>query len=1457
MKDNFRNPLINFLLIYFSLLSGNVYAVSCDEVYPSVLQSHSSIGNLTLDNNVVVINAPSTVLPFSSAVINASDGDSCETADCSVDGSSSTSLSLPSFPSFSGGVTFNGGNTSLGEGSYNTDTFRTVTVNTGTTSFSDNYNEYFIETLAIQNGSTLSLRPGIYWVQQLNLNSGANTIEVEGTGTVYLYVRDNMSTGTSSQISGLTETAALSLNVYSNLVLGANSSVSSLIYVNANTTVDDNALLTGTLSTTDLRLNSGSSVEYIDDLFANYDFSEICESTIEQQVGFYQFEQDTWSSTGDVLDSSDLANNGEALGNVSPFLDSANQKSCQALEIDNNTSSSIINAVDTGIDINSLGEDGTISFWYRSNNPWSGGGNRQLIDASTRSAGDKYFFLVLRSNGSLRFGLEYNDDDDIYSTTSNYSFAADEWVHIAVTWNPLAAELELYVNGSKATTTDSIETPEGGALDEMGTLYIGDNSTSYAVNGSSRNSANGYFDDVRVYNFIQSEEQINTDADALSPCDIEPVAFYQFEQESWSAIGDVLDSTANGNNGSPINSNVSSILASDQIACRYLNVPLNTDDSVFDAVDTGVKASSLGNMGSISFWYKSNEDWDSGNARQLMDASTSSASDSDPNKHFFLVLNASGKLQFSLEDKNDGHINADTDTSFNFTAGTWVHIAITWNLPNESMQIVVNGTQQDVAYSNSSSLDDDISDTATIYLGDNRSGYFQFVSSGNSANGQFDELRLYNSEQTVLQINEDMDDRSSCQVLDHYRIEHDSQGLTCEAESVVIKACINNNAECDLYDNATAITLLPTGWVGGDTPPEFTGSTNVFLNYTAAETITLGISSASPSVPVKCFQNGAEASCNMEFVNAGFEFIGATESDKYLPDQIAETNFSNVNLRAVKNDGNGACVALLDDGPRDIDLSFNCQDPATCKTPVLHGSNTLNELVSESLSLSFTNGVASLSEFNYGDVGRLELSAQALIDGATITSGSAQIDIVPAILKLAVVPMELNYTGATDADTYPAGADFTLTVGAYGSNDALLPNYEPGSLQISMTRNAPTLTAIGAIDGVFTYPLDDISEEGLYSYTARYDEVGRITLTVEDSNYLPDNNNPISIINGEDTLTLGNFIPSFFEIEQNNPALTDTCTNFSYVGQYIPLSNNITYTVTAKNALGNTTFNYGGNGLGEDDDWWSLTLTSDHISYTDNSGNDGEFLGVMIATNTENYDGSATYTVTRPIGSEFNGYTTPLIQIPKTTTLLSEFPGDFSLMLSNKIIASVGIIADDNDVCYKSSFDDLECLALPENNVTGALLRYGRLVLESTYGPETEPLNVPLKAEYYKDNQWLTNTDDNCTIIDFTQSGEEIVLTNNSLDPLVGDVTSEGTLMFGLPVGNQFELDAPGITGELELWLDPAHEDVTWPTYLNYNWNNEGTSKDVIDSADYPSATITFGQFRGNDKIIHWREVFN
>ncbi|WP_232787876.1 LamG domain-containing protein [Paraglaciecola sp. MB-3u-78] len=106
----------------------------------------------------------------------------------------------------------------------------------------------------------------------------------------------------------------------------------------------------------------------------------------------------------------------------------------------------------------------------------------------------------------------------------------------------------------------------------------------------------------------------------------------------------------------------------------------------------------------------------------------------------------------------------------------------------------------------------------------------------------------------------------------------------------------------------------------------------------------------------------------------GFEIYGANIADS-LPDQLAASNFINVNLRAVRSNKN-VCEPLLE-GTQEISLSYNCDSPDQCLTPLSgipidangSGDNT------STLTVIFDElGVSNLSGLNYPDAGRLTLS---------------------------------------------------------------------------------------------------------------------------------------------------------------------------------------------------------------------------------------------------------------------------------------------------------------------------------------------------------------------------------------------------------------------------------------------------------------------------------------------------
>jgi MSHA biogenesis protein MshQ len=700
--------------------------------------------------------------------------------------------------------------------------------------------------------------------------------------------------------------------------------------------------------------------------------------------------------------------------------------------------------------------------------------------------------------------------------------------------------------------------------------------------------------------------------------------------------------------------------------------------------------------------------------------------------------------------------------------------------------------------------------------------------------------------------------------VEHYRIEHDTQGFTCEAETMTIKACADTN--CDtLFTEQTAITLSPSGWSGSDTLV-FTGETTTSLNVTDEGIITLVKTSANPNANLRCF-SGSTETCDMTFSDDGFEIYGASIGDP-LADQLAARNFTHVNLRAIRSNNN-VCEVLLE-GPQTVDLTYNCDSPDQCLTPLSGiainrgglGSNT------GSLTVVFDAlGVASLSGLNYPNAGRLSLSVQAEVNGVTISnSNDATVDVYPSYLKLAVEQSELLYGNSGAQNNYIAGKPFTFSIGAYGVNDVFLPNYQAENPQLKVTRIQP---ASSGSNGSFIYAASGSSSAALaasftnatglsfsagqHQYAATYyDEVGRINIDAKDNTYLGNE------IVSSGSLTLGDFYSAYFDVAvSGGPTLADTCGVFSYIGQTVGFDTDPELTVTAYNALDEITENYS-------DAYWSYlpdepTLEA-NLSYMDSStytstGTASEIdLGdAPLVTNNANYDGSGTVTITNGL-FQYNKVDTD----NTTFDLVSPFSGSIDLVFASDFFATTFPgQAGSTTICYKDNVASGNCKSLTIGNVTGTEMRYGRLELQSTYGPETESLIVPIRAEYYETGQWLLNTDDNCTSAAFDESSDHIQLLQTGSTDITGDIdpiSSSGTVLFGVADdSNHMLLNAPGTMGELELQIDPSNDPTGWSDYLNYDWNADG----VIDADDYPNAIISFGQYRGNDRIIQWREVFN
>jgi MSHA biogenesis protein MshQ len=707
--------------------------------------------------------------------------------------------------------------------------------------------------------------------------------------------------------------------------------------------------------------------------------------------------------------------------------------------------------------------------------------------------------------------------------------------------------------------------------------------------------------------------------------------------------------------------------------------------------------------------------------------------------------------------------------------------------------------------------------------------------------------------------------------VDHFRIEHDGQGLTCEPKTLTIKACADTNCS-NLYDQVTTLTLSP-GIISGGNTLTFTGSTTVDVSITSVGNYTLSKALPSEQADLRCFV-GATQSCDIAFVDAGFEFIGQTINDKVLPDQLAETAFNNVQLRAVQND-NGVCKVALT-GNQSIIFGYDCDTPNVCLKPLagIAINNASAENV-DTLNLNFdSNGIASLSSLNYADAGRLKLSAQITLNNAQILKGSALVDVYPAYLQTQVLPISLISSGSADTGTFTAGQTFEFEIGAHGALGNVLPNYQAEQLKLEVQRLAPL--EAGSSDGQFKYASagfvnSSLNEGtltsagaltfagGLYQYSgAYYSETGQIALDAQDQSYLG------NAIPSAGKIKLDPFIPAYYQLspELPLPVLENVQTNFTYIGQSNQFAHNPLIRMTAKNALDQTTANY-------DSVQWQLRPTfadvnnNDKLSFLDKSAYNGDvtvYKGTMpLISGDDNYDGVV------------------LIELPNATITYNKVASDFSMFAAvDPFSASFDIVfhavffTDANGICWRDDALDATCNDFIFSDVSGADLRFGRFKLTSTYGPETEALTVGLSAQYYRAGRWLTNALDNATLIDFSEANGQLILTKRGgnsdadLTGLIDPISSDGVLLMGIPDSiNDFYLSAPSQRGEVLLQMNPQTTPLLWPSYLNYDWNGDGLicnqTSDCGNSEkiDFPQAIISFGQFRANDRIIQWRELYN
>ncbi|MFO8025735.1 DUF6701 domain-containing protein, partial [Thiohalophilus sp.] len=515
------------------------------------------------------------------------------------------------------------------------------------------------------------------------------------------------------------------------------------------------------------------------------------------------------------------------------------------------------------------------------------------------------------------------------------------------------------------------------------------------------------------------------------------------------------------------------------------------------------------------------------------------------------------------------------------------------------------------------------------------------------------------------------------------------------------------------------------------------------------------------------------------------------------------------------------CVPAFASDTKNLKFWTNYSDPASGTQQVTLNHDTTDYLLPTSepggtnVPVQFDANADSTFTLTYPDAGKLTLNAK--YEGSGDDAGLTMVGNDTYVTKPARLYV---YSDDTNADCpsgdascslyTAAGNNFNLKVRGACADTSLTPNFQLDNISLSHNLVAPAGGDAGAIN-VTSFDISDadngehlinnqtVSEVGVFTFTASLAGVDYFDETTIGDTTLNTSEN------------IGRFSPHHFDV-----TATEACNGaFTYSGQPF------TVTVDALNLGGNPTRNYRNSFVRDP----VISNAGDTANFTNNTLDTGYF-----TTN----DG---------IGVR----------------------NDVTYTFASKETAPLAI----NELRATDS-DGIDSDGYTEGQVN---IRSGRIALDNAYGTELADLQVPMFAQYYDGSDFVTNTLDVC------DNGVTIDLLNPTDTVTVGDGDTRGETCvqdtgdpgdsdsgcaFAAPDTDIQYTDTPD-DGLYTLYLkapdsdagfdpnNPIYGNVTvranTPGYLQDDWDGDGSEEE-------PEATATFGRYRGDDRIIYWRERF-
>lgn len=333
---------------------------------------------------------------------------------------------------------------------------------------------------------------------------------------------------------------------------------------------------------------------------------------------------------------------------------------------------------------------------------------------------------------------------------------------------------------------------------------------------------------------------------------------------------------------------------------------------------------------------------------------------------------------------------------------------------------------------------------------------------------------------------------------------------------------------------------------------------------------------------------------------------------------------------------------------------------------------------------------------------------------------------------------------------------------------------------------------------------------------------------------------------------IGRFYPAWLSITENSWDYADDQNGFVYMNQTIPYR----FTVEAQNMQSDATTNYSA---------FSQALIADVKLLAVDS--DGEELSDRIDEyDLQLWDGAgdgAWSGATLSVSNDFTFLKQQQSASPYTSSVDGPYQSGFGLRVSDKV-DGVDFVSPDLELKASTTLLDTG-----KRFTTQPDIRYGRMVLGDVGGTSVSTVNVPLRVEYWQGSRFAINADDSgsyfatpneyvCkqTVWPTSGSGSSSKLIGSDTPSSWAKVASgKSSVVFATPASSDETAD---VREQVRFWLrldDDARSSpqlsesgvncgaqYTSQPWLQYNWRDKGDED--------PSAVVTFGIHRGNDKVI-------